>query len=270
MDELHQKKAKLETHLKSLGSVAVAFSCGVDSSFLLKTAHDLLGGRAVAVTACAPTLPKRELEEAKAFCAARGIRHIVLDVSEKTMEAIKANPPDRCYHCKRALFGELLRTAKEEGFAHVAEGSNADDCGDYRPGMRAVAELGVVSPLKDAGLTKAEIRALSKECGLPTWNKPSAACLASRVAYGEPITEEKLARIGRAEQLLLDLGLQCVRVRVHGTLARIELDPADFETVLRPQIAESINRRLQELGFLYVTLDLGGFVSGSMNKALLP
>ena len=251
-----------------MGSVAVAFSSGVDSTFLLKVAHDLLGEKAVAVTALSGTFPQRESREAEAFCRAEGIRQIQIRSEELEIPGFRENPPDRCYLCKRALFTGILAEAGKAGCAWVAEGSNADDVGDYRPGLVAVAELGVRSPLREADLTKAEIRALSKELGLPTWDKPSFACLASRFVYGETITKEKLAMVEKAEQILLDLGFRQVRVRVHGDLARIEVDPEAFDRILSPEIAPFLNRALRELGFLYVTLDLGGYTTGSMNRPL--
>ncbi len=268
MDELHQKKAELEAILRGLGNAAVAFSGGVDSTFLLRAAHDALGDRAVAVTALSQSFPEREREEAAAFCRTEGIRQLVVKTDQFAIKGFCENPPNRCYLCKRALFTEMIRVAGGFGFSCVCEGSNADDVGDYRPGLKAIAELGVKSPLRAAGLTKAEIRTLSKELGLPTWDKPSMACLATRFVYGDTITAEKLRMVERAEQLLLDLGLRQVRVRVHGDVARIETDPAALERLVRPETRFEINDQLQKLGFRYVTLDLGGYVTGSMNKSL--
>ena len=268
MDALHEKKQNLENYLRALGSVTVAFSSGVDSTFLLKVAHDVLGEKAAAVTARSRSFPARELEEAKAFCEANGIEQIIVESDELSIEGFRRNPENRCYLCKRALFAKIQGIARERGFACVAEGSNMDDNGDYRPGLTAVAELGVKSPLREAKLTKADIRALSRELGLPTWDKPSFACLASRFVYGETITEEKLAMVDRAEQRLLDLGFRQVRVRIHGNIARIEIERSQFEKILEPETADQINRYFRELGFLYVTLDLGGYQMGSMNKTL--
>ena len=268
MDTPREKKQHLENYLRGLGSVAVAFSSGVDSTFLLKVAHDALGGKAIAVTARSRSFPARELNEAKAFCAANGIEQIVVETDELSIEGFRQNPKNRCYLCKRELFARFRDIAGERGLACVAEGSNMDDTGDYRPGLVAVAELGIKSPLREARLTKAEIRELSRELGLPTWDKPSFACLATRFVYGETITEEKLSMVERAEQRLLELGFRQVRVRIHGSMARIEVEPGQFEKLLRPETASRIDRYFRELGFLYVTLDLGGYQMGSMNKAL--
>ncbi|MBQ9345988.1 MAG: ATP-dependent sacrificial sulfur transferase LarE [Oscillibacter sp.] len=263
---LAEKTERLQSILTGWGQVAVAFSGGTDSTFLLKTAHDLLGDHAVALTAVSCTLPKREREEAAAFCQREGIRQILCDPHEMEIEGFWTNPPDRCYHCKRGTFSLFREKAAELGFAVVADGSNADDTGDYRPGMRAAAELGIQSPLRDAGLTKADIRALSRRLNLPTWDKPSAACLASRVAYGEAITEEKMRRVDEAEAYLQDLGLRQVRLRVHGDLARIETVPKSFSLLLSRR--EEIAERCASLGFAYVTMDLTGYRTGSMNEVL--
>ena len=266
MDELHQKYQALKDNLKSLGGVVIAFSSGVDSTFLLKTAHDVLGDRSLAVTARSCSFPKRELTEAADFCKQHNIRHIVIDSEELSVEGFAQNPKNRCYLCKRELFTKILNVAKENGLPYVAEGSNLDDNGDYRPGLTAVAELGIKSPLREANLTKSDIRQLSKELDLPTWNKQSFACLASRFVYGETITEEKLSMVDKAEQRLLDLGFHQVRVRIHGTIARIEVDPSEFAKILNA--AAELNAYFQQLGFTYVTLDLGGYRMGSMNKTI--
>ena len=268
MDTLHSKYDALRGRLQELGSLAVAFSGGVDSTFLLQVAHDILGDRALAVTAAPPFVPVREQKEASDFCRESGIRQITIPAEALDLDGIRPNPPDRCYHCKRMIFGRIIEAAKEAGISHVAEGSNTDDTGDYRPGMRAIRELGVLSPLLDAGLSKADIRTLSKELALPTWDKPSFACLASRFVYGEAITDERLAMVDRAEQLLLDLGFRQFRVRIHGDLARIEILPEDFDRIMTPEVRRQITTALKEYGFSYVTLDLSGYRTGSMNEVL--
>ena len=262
------KLERLRAALRELGSAAVAFSSGVDSTFLLRVAHEELGERVVAVTARSHTFPKRELDEAAAFCRAEGIRHEIMDSEELDIPGFAENPPDRCYHCKRELFSKLLAFARDNGLAAVLEGSNIDDDGDYRPGRRAIRELGIVSPLYDAGLTKVEIRALSREMGLPTSEKPSFACLASRFPYGERITAAGLARVEKAEQWLLDSGMELkqLRVRSHGDMARIEVPPGDIPRLAAR--AGEIAAAFKEFGFAYVTLDLRGYRTGSMNEVL--
>ena len=268
MDQIHEKFENLQRNLLLLGNVTVAFSGGVDSSFLLETAHRVLGGNVIAVTASSCSFPERELNEAKAFCAERGIAHVVCQSEELDIEGFRQNPKNRCYLCKHELFEKIWKIARSRGFDVVAEGSNMDDNGDYRPGLIAVKELGVRSPLREAGLNKEEIRILSKEMGLPTWNKPSFACLSSRFVYGETISEEKLSMVDQAEQLLLDLGFHQVRVRIHGTIARIEILPEEFHDILAGSKRELICRKLKQLGFSYVTLDLIGYRTGSMNETM--
>ena len=266
--EQKEKLEALRTYLKGLGSVAIAFSSGVDSTFLLKVAHDMLQDRCIAVTAMSCSFPKRELEEAKAFCRKEGIRHIVVESEELEIEGFCQNPKNRCYLCKRELFEKIGQIAEKEGLAAIAEGSNLDDNGDYRPGLQAVAELGIKSPLRACDLDKQDIRVLSKMLGLPTWDKQSFACLSSRFVYGETISKEKLSMVDQAEQLLLDLGFHQVRVRIHGSIARIEILPADFERILQEDNREKIYTTLKELGFSYVTMDLLGYRTGSMNETL--
>ena len=264
--DIEAKLARLRTLLRETGGIAIAFSSGVDSTFLLKVAHEELGERAIAVTARSHSLPKREQDEAAAFCAREGIRQVVVDSEELAIPGFRQNPTNRCYLCKKELFTKILEIARAEGLSAVAEGSNMDDLGDYRPGLQAVRELGIRSPLREAGLTKAEIRELSRALGLPTWNKPSFACLASRFPYGEEITVERLARVERAEQYLLDLGFGQVRVRSHADLARIELCAADIPKAIEQR--EKRHAALKGLGFAYVALDLQGYRTGSMNEGL--
>ena len=263
---MENKYKFLKEYIKSLGSVAVAFSGGVDSTFLLKAAHDALGDRCIAITVASSSFPKRERKEAIAFCAKEGINHIIVESEELEIEGFAANPKNRCYLCKKELFTKMREAAESLGIKHIAEGSNVDDEGDYRPGMQAVEELGVKSPLRKAGFTKDEIRQLSKKLGLSTWNKQSFACLSSRFVYGEQITEEKLKMVDQAEQYLIDLGFTQVRVRIHDKMARIEVVRSEFEKII--ENADNIYSKFKEIGFTYISLDLKGYRTGSMNETL--
>lgn len=260
------KLENLKAIIKDKGGAVVAFSGGVDSTFLLKVAAEVLGDKVIAVTANSETYPKRELEEAKLFAGTQGIRHIVIETLELEIAGFADNPPDRCFYCKHELFSKLTAIAKENGIKYVFDGSNYDDRNDHRPGMRAAKQLGVISPLKEAEMTKEDIRELSKEYGLSTWNKPSFACLSSRFPYGTKITPDKLAIVGEAENFIRDLGFKELRVRYHDTIARIEVGRADLERIVT--FADEITAKLKALGFLYVTLDLSGYKTGSMNYTL--
>jgi uncharacterized protein len=267
-DGLEAKYERLQELVRGYGSLLVAFSGGLDSSLLLKVARDALGDRVLAVTALSPTYPSKEHAAAEALARALGVRLIAVETDELAIAGYAENPPERCYFCKSELFGELQAIARREGIAYVADGTNADDRGDYRPGMQAASELGVVSPLCEAGLTKADIRALSKRLGLPTWDKPSSACLASRFPYGEAITREKLAMVEAAEDFLKELGFRQVRVRHHGEIARIEVEPDEIERLASSGVREQVVRKLTKLGYRYVTLDGRGYRTGSLNEAL--
>lgn len=264
----YAKYEALNDYLQSFSSMAVAFSGGVDSTFLLHAAHKALGDKVIAVTATSCSFPVRELNETRAFCAARGIRHFVVESEELDIEGFSHNPKNRCYLCKHELFEKIGVLAQAQGITVIAEGSNQDDNGDYRPGLQAVAELGVKSPLRLYGLTKADIRALSKAFGLPTWNKQSFACLSSRFPYGDEISREKLSMVDKAEQLLIDLGFRQLRVRIHGGIARIELDPAEFPAFMREEVRIKVYEAFKKFGFDYVALDILGYRTGSMNETL--
>ena len=252
--------------LHQLGSVVVAFSGGTDSSLMSKLAYDCLGERALAATIVSPSLSAAERASAEAIARHIGIRHQLVDSQEMEDARFLANPPNRCYYCKHEGYARLIEYARQLGYAAVVDGSNADDNSDYRPGRQAARALGVRSPLQEAGLTKAEVRAAARRLGLPNWDKPAAACLASRIPYGTPLSNELLAQVERAEQVLYALGLRQLRVRHHGSVARIEVEPDAFAQVLA--LRQPIVAGLQAAGYTYVTLDLAGFRSGSMNEAL--
>ena len=264
-----KKYDDLKELLKGYGSVAVAFSSGVDSTFLLYAAKEALGDRVIAISAKSCSFPERELTEAKEFCQTHQIRHIIFDSEELEIEGFSQNPKNRCYICKHELFEKIIKIAAGEGITAIAEGSNLDDNGDYRPGLQAVAELGIKSPLRSVGFTKDDIRALSRQLGLPTWEKPSFACLASRFVYGETITKEKLAMVDKAEQLLLDLGFHQVRVRIHGTMARIEILPEEFPKLISDDVRNQVTTAFKSFGFTYVSMDLTGYRTGSMNEVIV-
>jgi len=266
--ELLAKYERLQGIIRACGRLKVAFSGGVDSSFLLRVAHDVLGDQAEGVTAQSATFPAREYDEAVRFAAHWGIPHRTIVSEELDVEGFADNPTNRCYLCKSELFGKIRAIAELEPGTRVAEGSNADDMGDYRPGLQAVAQHGVASPLREAGLTKQDIRDLSWALGLSTWDKPAFACLSSRFPYGEKITREKLAAIDASEQALCDLGFRQVRVRHHGTIARIEVDAREIDRLFDAGLREAIDTKIKACGFTYVCVDLKGYRTGSMNETL--
>lgn len=268
--EDNPKLQSLKDILREIGPCVVAFSGGVDSTFLLKVACDTLGDQVTAVTILSPTYPQEEAQAAAEFARTLGVRYQTIHSSELDIPEFSDNPPDRCYYCKKTLFGELAEVAEQEKASAVLDATNADDQSDYRPGTRAARELGVRSPLLEAGITKQEIRDMSQALGLPTWDNPSMACLASRFPYGEYINEEKLNQVADAERVLRSLGFKQMRVRHHGPVARIEVMPELVSKVTQPDIRETLVAKLKALGFQYITLDLQGYRTGSLNELLSP
>ena len=266
--ELARKDARLDALLRGAGRLIVAFSGGVDSSYLAFAAHRALGEGALAVTALSPSYPRTHREAAEAVVAATGLRHRFVETRELESADYRANRPDRCYHCKSELFEVLGRLRDAEGFGAVAYGVNTDDRGDFRPGHRAADERGVLSPFLDVEMSKLEIRALSRAAGIPTADLPASACLASRLPYGTEVTPERLAQVERGEEALRALGFRQLRVRHHGPLARVEIDPAELARALDPEMARRISAALKPLGFRYVALDLEGYRTGALNEVL--
>ena len=267
-ESVTRKKEDLMRLLRDAGSLLIAFSGGVDSTFLLAVAHETLGEVAVAATAISEIYPAREKNAAVRFIRERGIEHILFRSEETSIAAFLSNGPDRCYHCKKSLFQKLIEIAADRGIKHVAHGANVDDLEDYRPGFRAAKEMGIMAPLLDAGLSKKDIRHLSKEMGLSTWDKAAMACLATRIPYGSPITAEKLKMIEEAEAFLFERGVRQCRVRHHGSVARIEVEGQGLKTIMGNDPRKSIVRKFREIGFLHIAVDLECYVSGSMNRAL--
>lgn len=266
--ELQNKLKQLEQSIRQMGSLVVAYSGGTDSTFLLQVARDVLQERVIALTAVSSTYPEREFKEAAEFTRSAKIKHIIIESEELEIEGFTDNRPNRCYLCKYGLFSKIRYVAGKHNISYIAEGSNVDDLGDYRPGMQAIRELGIISPLKDAGLGKDEIRILSKQRNLPTWDKPAFACLASRFPYGEKITREKLTMVDRAEQYLLELGFKQVRVRYHGDTARIEVAGSERIRFFDLELMDDVYKQFQKIGFAFTSLDLKGYRTGSLNEVM--
>lgn len=265
--EILNKKEKLISMLKKYNNLIVAFSGGVDSTFLLQVANEVIEGNVVAVTAQSPLHPERETAFTKKFAKKLGIKHIIIRSKEMSLPDFTANTKERCYICKKLLAEDLLKLAYDIGIKHVAHGANMDDMDDFRPGLKAAGEMGIIAPLVDAGMIKKDIRMLSKKMGLDTWDKPSMACLASRIPYGTPITGKALDMIDRAEEFIINSGFISCRVRYHDEIARIEVNPEGFERLIDDKTRMAIISKFKEIGFLYISMDLEGYIQGSMNRS---
>jgi len=264
--EFTTKLEQLKASLREMDSAAIAYSGGADSAFLVKVAYDVLGENAIAITAASPTYPQRELKQAKELAKSIGIKHVIISSEETEIDNFSKNPSNRCYFCKKELFSKIKKIATKEHLNYILDGSNVDDKGDYRPGAKALEEFGVVSPLKDVGLTKREIKELSREMNLDTWDKPAFACLASRIPYGTKITKSRLKMIEKAEEVIQKLGVKQFRVRFHNEIARIEVLKDDFQIVL--DHSDDIVKKFKKIGFKYITLDIQGYRTGSLNEGL--
>lgn len=265
--DIQNKKEKLISILEKYDHLIVAFSGGIDSTFLLQTAYKVIGGNVIAVTAKSPIHPGRETEFTKKFAKRLGIKHIIMQSREMRKKSFVANTKDRCYICKKLFSEDLLKLASDMGVKHVAHGANIDDMDDFRPGLKAAREMGIESPLVDACLKKRDIRLLSKKMGLDTWDKPSMACLASRIPYGIPISDEALNKIDRAEQFIFSLGFISCRVRYHNEVARIEVSPGDFKRIFDDKTRMAIINEFKDIGFIYISMDLEGYIQGSLNRS---
>jgi len=267
-DNARLKKETLIQRIREWPSLLVAFSGGVDSSFLLALAHQTLGDNVTAATAISIIHPSRERDEASEFTQKRGIKHIIFKSDETSLPEFISNSPERCYHCKKYLSQRLIEIAEERDIRHIAHAANLDDLRDYRPGIRAAKEMGILAPLVESHLSKDEIRFLSREMGLITWDRPAMACLASRIPYGSPITAKKLAMVEEAEQFLVEKGFKQCRVRHHGSVARIEVDSTEIGRIAEEGLRNRVIERFREIGFIHISIDLEGYVSGSMNREI--
>lgn len=268
MSTVNEDYERLKSLLAEMRGTVVAYSGGVDSTLVAKAAKDALGERALCVLARSSLMPREDIDNATSLARALGLSFTTLDLDPLGMEDVACNSPERCYHCKKAIFQKLLELAKERGLGVVLDGSNADDDHDYRPGHKALEELGIRSPLKELGITKARVRSISRELGLPTWNKPARACLATRVPYGTRLDEQALRRIDAAEEVVRDAGFEHSRVRDHGDIARIEITAAGMRSIMTGVVRRKLVNGLKALGYKYVTLDLEGYRTGSMNESL--